>query len=1054
MKKRALFIFLTLIMLGTIAYFYVNNIFLPAKFRQIVLNKSQEVLHRRIHFSTIRYSLIKGFILKDFIIYEKDDKTKPFVQIDETSFNILILPILKEKNIVIPTLRMRGIYGNLIREKEDVWNFSDLLKPKDESSSKSPYNIFIKKIALNDGSIDFKDSTDKDGFTESLRNLQFEANLNLDQTLKFKSEGRIPNKRTTFKAKGTYEHTKRSISSEIYITNLHLAKYLSLFIPQQHKNNTGIISLADIKLEYSADSSHIQGDLYVKDFSYHLKNEKSFSGDLKASNFSLSKSENIWAGDGQVSLSTTRIHLGPKKMINGSFNGQLSKIIIKNSEIILEGNIESKNASMSWGDKQSYKGYFKLVDSRYHRTGTQSLLNGNIILNNANLVLNDLVLKSNISLNNASISVKPNNIVIDCSALFKDFSLVNQDRYRAKGYIEASALNLNLIDGNLSLVSSLKYLDADVQLQPNIHLSGEASTNNIKLDVINGALTLSSLMQLKNLNVQIGKNITFIDDPTINITASLPEEKESRFDYNADISLNNASVTGVTRVEKIDHLKGKINVKPNTLTSEQIAFSSLGINGSLSGSITNFADPHLNVSLSTEKVAISKVVSIAPNILNFKKFGINVQGQTTIDGVFDGLLSLPREAEVKVLANLTDTTVSGKKLKDPFESIQGKIQYVQDSVSWSDLNAKFKGKKYTLNGKLSNFSRPVINTTLRTESLQLRTQIKLLRKAFQISSMTGQYFNSKFDVKGDVRFFDDSDADIDIRGFVKLNTKDLGPMLPKWKDKIESYRFGGFISGDFLYQGKWNDWRNWKFTFDAESPLLKVKEYTFQNAIFGYAQRDQYISQLDAKGEIYDGSMSLNSRIDIKDNQYLTRADLLIDRIDLVHFRKKVPKNPHLAGLLTLSTHIKGPLFKKFALTGTGDVEVKDGYLGQIIKEFDASHFTAAKGTFIIKNGMIETDDIKFRSDQIDVVADGWIDSHLKYDMHLLPIYNKLRIKQAERLNIDPAQFIKKIVNIHCKGKIGIHNKCSTQASPVNILKETTNIITDTLKGAAGIFDF
>lgn len=101
MKKKITFILLAFIMLGTIAYFYVNRILLPGQVKSSLEARISEITHRKAVIEKIRFRITKGICLENILLKETDNG-QTFLQIDEIRFNILIFPFLKEKSVIIP----------------------------------------------------------------------------------------------------------------------------------------------------------------------------------------------------------------------------------------------------------------------------------------------------------------------------------------------------------------------------------------------------------------------------------------------------------------------------------------------------------------------------------------------------------------------------------------------------------------------------------------------------------------------------------------------------------------------------------------------------------------------------------------------------------------------------------------------------------------------------------------------------------------------------------------------------------------------------------------
>src|SRR3989338_4976602 len=123
MKQKTIFILLALVMFLTIAFFYINNIFLPYKIKDIIAQKASEILHRSVAIGEIHFQPIKGFSLHNLRISERDNTEKSFAVIEEVHFNILLCPIFKNKNIITPSINLPRPAAHVERHSEKEWNF-------------------------------------------------------------------------------------------------------------------------------------------------------------------------------------------------------------------------------------------------------------------------------------------------------------------------------------------------------------------------------------------------------------------------------------------------------------------------------------------------------------------------------------------------------------------------------------------------------------------------------------------------------------------------------------------------------------------------------------------------------------------------------------------------------------------------------------------------------------------------------------------------------------------------------------------------------------------
>jgi len=161
-KGRRKFVSLTLYVLLFLtillfAYFYIQNSLLPNKIRPILIETLTKATQRETTISDISFIPFKGIEIRDLRIYEKNQKTV-FIQIDKINFYCFLLPIIKDKTIVIPTLHIYKPYIKLSQEPNtNEWNFSKKdLDNLVNSTSKGEYTPIVYKIKIHGGDISIK----------------------------------------------------------------------------------------------------------------------------------------------------------------------------------------------------------------------------------------------------------------------------------------------------------------------------------------------------------------------------------------------------------------------------------------------------------------------------------------------------------------------------------------------------------------------------------------------------------------------------------------------------------------------------------------------------------------------------------------------------------------------------------------------------------------------------------------------------------------------------------------------------------------------------------
>jgi len=144
---------------AVVIYTFAGFLLLPPVIKSIMSKKLSKQLDREV---VIRDINLNPFALsinvKDFVIKGRD-KPETFFSFSELYTNLQIVSIFK-KGLILKEIRVVDPYINIIRGKDELYNFSDLLnEDKAEPASESgPLRYSLNNIQILNGSIDFKDS--------------------------------------------------------------------------------------------------------------------------------------------------------------------------------------------------------------------------------------------------------------------------------------------------------------------------------------------------------------------------------------------------------------------------------------------------------------------------------------------------------------------------------------------------------------------------------------------------------------------------------------------------------------------------------------------------------------------------------------------------------------------------------------------------------------------------------------------------------------------------------------------------------------------------------
>lgn len=200
MKKKTLpkivSIFLLLLIIAAGAIFYLNKIVLPVKLKSFIIQTLSSQTQKRVSLESVRFNLLKGLVLTNLHIY---DGQKQLIGLKEASCAFLIFPLLKEKKIIIPSIRLYEPAIFLERKADNTLNLLELL-PKQKPAPlkagaaeerKPKFGIVVSGVNVTKGRIDFQDDTISPYFTKSITDLEADIFFSLPASVKFDIKGNI-----------------------------------------------------------------------------------------------------------------------------------------------------------------------------------------------------------------------------------------------------------------------------------------------------------------------------------------------------------------------------------------------------------------------------------------------------------------------------------------------------------------------------------------------------------------------------------------------------------------------------------------------------------------------------------------------------------------------------------------------------------------------------------------------------------------------------------------------------------------------------------------------
>lgn len=276
-----LLVFIFLIAAGAAGLFYLNKVVLPIKIKSLIIQNLENYTRKRVSLKSVQFSLLKGLIMENLAL---SDGQKTLISVKEASCTFLILPIFKEKKIIIPLIKLQEPRIFLNRRADNTINLMELVPGKKAEEKKQTFGIIVSGINLSDGQIDFQDDTFSPAFSKSIEDVNLD--LHLDWPASIRCNFRAKAKATSpilVDAHAEFQLLTQELKAEISIRELPPQDFSVYY------SNSGLAPLETI--EQSQNRKGFLTGLVIKDgridvlINLNLKVKENFlAADISAQN--------------------------------------------------------------------------------------------------------------------------------------------------------------------------------------------------------------------------------------------------------------------------------------------------------------------------------------------------------------------------------------------------------------------------------------------------------------------------------------------------------------------------------------------------------------------------------------------------------------------------------------------------------------------------------------------------------------------------------------------------------------------------------------------------
>jgi len=325
----------------------------------------------------------------------------------------------------------------------------------------------------------------------------------------------------------------------------------------------------------------------------------------------------------------------------------------------------------------------------------------------------------------------------------------------------------------------------------------------------------------------------------------------------------------------------------------------------------------------------------------------------------------------------------------------------------------------------------------------------------RFSSLSGNVYDSSFDLKGNIRLASKSIPSLDIRGSVDLDFNDLTRLVPQLRTKFKDLHPLGQVRSTLSFKGNPSRFLDGQFNIKATCPQLSLKEYQAKNLELLLKRKGSSPGLFEVSGRMYGGSflVATNFVTDGKKTPFELSGN--ITNLDLGKMRKAGKwKKKDLYGKFSTDLSLSGNLNDQNSMIGTGSFKIVEGHLWSInflesigkllfIPEFASSVYTDAQADLTISERKVRTNNLIMQGQLADLHGKGWIDFDKNIKFNIIPAFKQTEIFRSESFKKGPTAFLSQAegyINIKIDGTLS-KPRYGVETLPTKVLEKTTGAI-------------
>lgn len=968
MKKIILIIALVLLLMIVAVTVYMHTVFIPVTLKTMLQEQGQNFLGRKITCSQLRYSLTKGVTLEDFKIQQKDNPEETFLSVERINFNILLVPLLKDRTVIIPSLILTNPQAALTRQADHLWNITDLFqkKPASEKSTR----VFLKRIIIENGAFSVIDQA---GAASPLYlvSVNTEASLSLPQSIEFKTSAGIKDSPASLYFQGSFDLRKKALLLTAAASSIDCVPSVLPLLDQKTLFELLKVQTAQTKFQWQPAQWSLQGQI-AADVKVKTAAGASVEGAFETQNFTLSSQDNAR----NLTADSLSAHNAVIQTPQGSWTGPFS----------------ASGLSVSFGPETLSVRSASASADKPKVSITSNALSGE------SLRLIDFQL----SKDNTGISVQSQLHIINAD--------LKTDDAHIQGDLAATQFQMRTDGDFLKISSPLTLTEAILDFKKKANISGTLRVPKLDVEKNSRLLTVATQLDEDRLTVALPDGITLTGSPKMDLILNrVSSDGPSSFNYDGTLWLNDTTVNGIKDVGEISGLQGRLSIATDSLQADGVTFRIFETPVNLSGRVRDLINFQSELLLTAKDVALKDLAARVQSITG-KTLPVSLEGKTDLEVTVRGPLKIKRQIEYEVKGRLQNASLQSAQLPKPLTNIYGDLRYKDNFISWQDLTFQYDGQNYDSSGAFRNFTDPSVNVRLKSRDLVLSAFAKSQNKIYDFSRFEVQGKNSMLKATGTV---DTASPGLkaDILAEARLDLSELSSLpqaVQKFLTPINP-RGTAYLKGQFT--GPLKKPLQGRLVLNYQSELMRIYGYRIDNLSVDGSINANQKSVWSINSNLYNGLLSVQAKVDFSDPSLPSQIQGSLKGADITNLKNDSPlKEKPMSGILDVSLSAYGPLKSIKDITGNGEVSISNGHIWTanllkgvwehlLIEDYRNIDFTGGNAKFQIKDKRFVTNSLFLYSTPLNLEGKGWVGFNKEIDMDIYPDFKMSQILISNDLN-------------------------------------------------------